>query len=159
MEQKKLAKWLKIVVIGIGICGAFIYGLLIPSCGAALVRDYPEFSYCYMPWLIFLIATAIPCYIALYYAWKIFDNIGKDLSFTRDNAKYLKWISWLAAGDAAYFFLGNIVLWFSGMNHPGIVLYSLIVVFAGIAISVAAAALSHLVLKAAVLQEESDLTV
>ena len=45
------------------------------------------------------------------------------------------------------------------MNHPGIILYSLIVVFAGVAISVAAATLSHLVLKAAKLQEENDLTV
>ena len=45
------------------------------------------------------------------------------------------------------------------MNHPGVILYSLIVVFAGVAVSVASAALSHLVLKAALLQEESDLMV
>ena len=45
------------------------------------------------------------------------------------------------------------------MNHPGVILYSLIVVFAGVAVSVVSAALSHLVLKAALLQEESDLMV
>ena len=45
------------------------------------------------------------------------------------------------------------------MNHPGVILYSLIVVFAGVVVSVASAALSHLVLKAALLHEESDLTV
>ena len=112
-----------------------------------------------MPWLIFLSLTAIPIYIALFFAWKIFANIGNDNSFCKENAGYLKWISWLAGGDAAYFFLGNIVLMFLNMNHPGIVLYSLIVVFAGTAVSVASAALSHLVLKAALLQEENDLTV
>ena len=45
------------------------------------------------------------------------------------------------------------------MNHPGIVLISLIVVFFGSAVAVAAAVLSHLVLKAALLQEQSDLTI
>ena len=159
MEQEKLAKWLKVIIIGIAVCGIFIYAFLIPGYGEMIVHDYPEFAYCYTPWLIFITLTAVPCYIALFFAWKIFTNIGKDNSFSKDNAKYLKWISWLAAGDAAYFFIGNVVLFFLGMNHPGIFLYSLIVVFAGIAISVAAAALSHLVLKAALLQEESDLTV
>ena len=45
------------------------------------------------------------------------------------------------------------------MNHPGVILMLLLVVFAGVAVAVAAAALSHLVKKAAVLQEESDLTI
>ena len=159
MEQKKLARWLKLIVIGIGVCGLFIYGYLIPGYGSVIVDANPEFGYCYIPWLVFLSLTAIPCYIALYFAYRIFTNIENDQSFSKDNAKYLKWISWLAAGDAAYFFIGNVVLLFLNMNHPGILLYSLIVVFAGVAISVAAAALSHLVLKAALLQEESDLTV
>ena len=159
MEQKKLAGWLKAIVIGIGICGIYIYAFIIPGYGEMIVRQNPEFAYCYLPWLVFISGTAIPIYIALFFAWKIFANIGNDDSFCRENAKYLKWVSWLAGGDAAYFFLGNIILSFLGMNHPGIVLYSLIVVFAGVAVSVASAALSHLVLKAAVLQEESDLTV
>ena len=144
MEQKKLAGWLKAIVIGIGICGIYIYASVIPGYGEMLVR---------------LSCTAIPVYIALHFAWKIFANIGNDHSFCEVNAKYLKWISWLAGGDAAYFFLGNIILTFLNMNHPGVILYSLIVVFAGVAVSVASAALSHLVLKAALLQEESDLTV
>lgn len=159
MEQKKLAKWLKLIVIGIALCGIFIYAFLIPSFGNMIVEDNPEFANCYQPWLIFISLTAVPCFAALFIAWKIFSNIGNDLSFSKENAKYLKWISWLAAGDAAYFFIGNVVLFFLGMNHPGIFLYSLILVFAGVAISVAAAALSHLVLKAATLQEENDLTV
>ena len=159
MEQNKLAKWLKVIVAGIAVCGFFIYAFLIPDFGKTIVSDNPEFAYCYQPWLIFISLTALPCYAALFFAWKIFSNIEIDNSFSLQNARYLKWISWLAAGDAAFFFLGNIVLLFLGMNHPGIILYSLIVVFAGVAISVAAATLSHLVLKAAKLQEENDLTV
>ncbi len=159
MEQKKLAGWLKLIVIGIAVCAVYIYAVIIPGYGQMIVRQNPEFGYCYLPLLIFISITSIPIFGALFLALKIFANIGNDRSFCKENADHLKWISWLAGGDAAYFFLGNIVLMFMNMNHPGIVLYSLIVVFAGTAVSVASAALSHLVLKAALLQEESDLTV
>ena len=76
-----------------------------------------------------------------------------------DNARLLKWISWLAAGDSVYFFVGNFVLLLLNMSHPGIVLYSLPVVFVGIAVTVTTAALSHLVRRAAELQKQSDLTI
>ena len=65
----------------------------------------------------------------------------------------------MAAGDSAFFFVGNVILLFCNINHPGIILISMIVVFAGIAITIAAACLSHLVRKAATLQEQSDLTI
>ena len=159
MEQKALSKWLKIIIVGVGICGLVGYFLIIPAFGQSMVRDYPEFSGWYWPWLIFLWGTGIPCYVALFFGWKIAANIGNDRSFSMENAQLLNWISGLAEGDAIYFFIGNIVLWFAGMNHPGVVLAMFLVVFAGVAIAVAAAALSHLVKKAAVLQGESDLTI
>ena len=159
MEQKALSKWLKIIIIGVGICGLVGYFLVIPSFGQSLAMQYPEFSGRYLPWLIFIWLTAIPCYIALFFGWKIAANIGADRSFSVENANLLKWISWLAAGDSIYFFAGNVALLLLGMSHPGVVLASLLVVFAGVAITVAAAALSHLVRKAAALQEESDLTI
>ena len=159
MKQTSLSKWLKIIIIGCSICGLLIYALVMPSIGQTLASENPEISSYFWPWLIFIWVTGIPCYIALFFAWKIAANIGVDKSFSLSNAKLLKWISILAAGDAAFFFLGNIVFLLLNMNHPSIVLLSLIIVFAGVAISVAAAALSHLVMKAADLQEQSDLTI
>ena len=159
MKQTSLSKWLKIIIIGCGICGLLIYALVMPSIGQTLASENPKISSYFWPWLIFIWVTGIPCYIALFFAWKIAANIGVDKSFSLSNAKLLKWISILAAGDAAFFFLGNIVFLLLNMNHPSIVLLSLIIVFAGVAISVAAAALSHLVMKAADLQEQSDLTI
>ena len=159
MEQKALSKWLKVIIVGVGLCGLVVYLFVIPELGREIVGQYPQFKGWYMPWLIFISATAIPCYIALVFGWMIAGNIGRDRSFCMDNAKYLKWISWLAAGDAIYFFAGNVVMLFANMNHPGVIVISLFVIFAGVAIAVAAAALSHLVKKAAVLQEESDLTI
>lgn len=160
MKQTSLAKWLKFIIFGIGICGLIVYALVLPAFGQSFADSYHgEFDNCYWPWLIFLWATGIPCFIALIFAWKIAGNIGADKSFSSANAKLLKWISLLAAGDAAFFFMGNIVYLLLDMNHPGIVLFSLIIEFIGIAIAVASAALSHLVQKATTLQEQSDWTI
>ena len=159
MEQKSLSKWLKLVLLGMGICGLVVYLLIITGYGVSLRAQYPEFANRYWPWLLFLWVSGVPCYIALALGWRIAVNIGRDASFSLANARYLRTVSLLAAGDAAYFFLGNLVLLFLNMSHPGVTLLSLLVVFAGAAVAVAAAALSHLVRKAALLQEENDLTI
>ncbi len=156
MEQKALAKWLKLVVLGVGLCGLAVYLGVIPGYGLSLRSQYPEFSNRFWPWLIFIWVSGIPCYAALALGWRIAGNIGRDRSFSMENARFLRTVSLLAALDTAYFFL---VLLFLNMSHPGVVLLSLLVVFAGAAAAVAAAALSHLVRKAALLQEENDLTV
>lgn len=159
MDQKALARWLKGIIVGIGLCGLLFYAVVVPALADYMREGYPEFSAAVLPWKLFIWCSGIPCFAVLYFAWGIVADIGLDRSFTDENAKRLKWISGLAAGDALFFFLGNILLLFLNMNHPGIVLVSFVVVFIGVAVAVAAAALSHLVTKAAALQEQSDLTI
>lgn len=159
MEQKTLSKWLKCILIGLGVCGLFVYALVFPILGLNLRAEYPEFSNRFWPWLLFIWATGIPCFTALAFSWKIADNIGKDRSFSEQNAKLLKWISGLAAGDACFFFLGNMILFLWNMSHPSVIIASFFAVFAGVAVAVVSAALSHLVKKAATLQEQSDWTI
>jgi len=159
MEQKHLSNWLKLILMGVAICGLVAYALVVPMYGLSLRSQYPEFSNRFWPWVIFIWVSGIPCFTILCYAWKIATNIGNDQSFTNQNASSLKTISILSALDAAFFFVGNIVLLFMNMSHPGILLASLIIVFVGVAVAVASAALSHLVKKAAVLQEQSDWTI
>ena len=159
MNQKSLAVWLKVILIGVGLCGLVVFFVIFPAYGRSLAEEAPEFENRYWPWLVFLWISAVPCYAALVFGWFIACNIGRDRSFSEENAKHLRVISWLAAGDAAFFFTGNIVLLFLDMSHPGVTLASLIVVFGGVAVTVAAAILSHLVRKAAALQEQSDLTI
>lgn len=159
MQQSSLAKWLKIIIIGVGICLTILCMWVIPNLGDSFQMQYPEYSCAFYPWLIFIWLSAIPCYIVLVFAWKIFTNIGKDESFTALNANYLKWISILAAVDSFFFFIGNVILGLLSMNHPGIIIFALFVVTFGFAITIIAAALSHLVMKAADLQTQSDLTI
>lgn len=159
MTQKTIAGWLKGIIIGVALCGLVIYALVIPSVGLSVAAANPEFTNCYYPWLIFICITALPFYAALVLAWKVAANIGRDRSFTMENARWIKSIAVLAVADAMFFFIGNVVLLLLNMSHPGIALLSLIVVFAGIAIAIASAALSYLVKKAALLQEQSDWTI
>ena len=160
MKQTTLSRWLKFIILGVGVCGLIVYTLVVPMMGQTIAAaENGAFDYCFWPWLVFIWATSIPCYIALVFAWKIAGNIGADKSFSLSNAKLLKWISVLAAGDAIFFFGGNIVFLLLNMNHPGIVLFSLVVVFVGVAVAVASADLSHLIMKGAALQEQSDWTI
>ena len=162
MKQSTLARWLKAIVAGVGVCGALVYGLVLPTLGRVLAVDWGlqnGGNTLFWVWLAFLLGTAPAVYAGLVFAWKVAANIGRDRSFSRENAVLLRRIAILAAGDTVYFFLGVLILTLVNWSSPGAVLLSFFVDFTGVAVTVAAAALSHLVLKAAELQEQNDLTI
>ena len=159
MKLKTLSVWIKVILIGFAVCGVIILGAAVPSIGKSIVKAYPEFAAAYMPWMVFLWIAAVPCFVVLVLGWQIASNIASDNAFSSANAKLLRIIAILAAVDAAYFFFGNIVLWLLNMNHPGLVLMSLVVVFLGAAICVASSALSHLTSRAADIEDENRLTI
>ena len=159
MNQKALSVWLKIAVIVLAFIGLCCYVIIIPSYGVSMREQYPEFSNRFLPWLLFLIFTAIPYYFALTICFLISVNVGKGKTFTTKNARYLTWIMIAVAAASIYFFTGNVVLLFLNMSHPGILLLSFLVVLLGFALAIAAAVLSHLVAKAAAIKDENDLTI
>ena len=159
MSQIKLSKWLKFTIIMVAVCGGIVYLYILPFWGNEFVANNPELKNHYWPWLIFIWITGIPCYIALLYGYKITNEIKKDNSFSEKNARLLKRIAFLAAGDSIFFFIGNIIFMALDMSHPGIVLLSLFISFIGGAIAVAAASLSYLAYKSAQMCEESKLTI
>jgi len=159
MQQKSLSNWLKVAIICLAVFGLLVYGIVIPNYGRNLAVQNPDYAHCFWPWMTLLILTAIPCYTALVFGWRIATDIGRDRSFSEANAKRMKWISNLAFGDVILFFFGNTMLLFLGMSHPGVFLLSLLPDMLGVAIAVCAAALSHLIYKSAQLQQDADLTV
>ena len=82
MNQNKLSVCLKVILAVIGVCGLVVYFLILPTCGESLHASFPEFAAWHWPWLIFLWITAIPCYAALFFGWRIACNIGQDKSFS-----------------------------------------------------------------------------
>ena len=159
MAQKTLSNWLKGAILCLALFGLLIFGFVIPSYGLSLASMNPEYAHCFWPWMTLMILVALPCYAALVIGWKIAADIGRDRSFSEENAKRMRWISNLAFADVLLFFCGNILLLFSNMSHPGVMLISLLPDMFGIAVAVCAAALSHLIYKSAQMQQDVDLTI
>lgn len=161
MSSKTFSTLLKIVIIGVALCAVFVYAVIVPDLGLPLAEaGEGEFAYLYTPWLVVIEITALPILAALVLAWIIAVNIGRDKSFCMQNARLLAVIAVLALADVVYFFIAVTVLTLVyKVTHPSVVIFTLIVCFAGVAIAVAAAALSHYARKAAALQEQSDLTI
>ena len=103
--------------------------------------------------------SGVPCFAALWLAFGIFTEIGKNNSFCDKNAKRLGAISHLALLDTAVYIFLAVALCLLGMGHPSVVLVLGAVVLFGISMTVACAALSHLTQKAADLKADSDLTI
>ena len=159
MEIKKLSKLLKFILTGLFVLGLIFYIFIIPLIGKTIVEANPELSNWYLPWLIFLSLTSIPVLLGLFYSSKISKNISYDLAFTEENSKYLKYISRLALIDSVFFFLGNIVMLLLNMNHPSVLILSILISFFGLSLYVIFSILSCFVSKSADLQSENDLTI
>ena len=149
MTQKKLASRLRLLIVCVGIAILLLVTLLLPT-GEGFPRLFHT---------VFWVFAAIPPFIGLGFSWKIAGNIRSNRSFSSDNVRYLHHISTLAAVDAAYLFLGAVLLYIGKYDtFSDLILYTVI---SGIAVvcSVVFAALSHLLQKAVALQNESDLTI
>ena len=56
MKQSTLSRWLKFIIIGVGLCGLVVYGMVIPILGRTIaVYEQGYYDYCYWPWLIFMV--------------------------------------------------------------------------------------------------------
>ncbi len=159
MTQKTFANLLKAVIILAFFCVAAVYALYVPAIAEECRTSYEELAHLYLPALIFLELTAAPVLVALVLSWFIARDIGRDQSFTRVNARRMKAISFLALADIFYFFVGICVLWHFGAASGPMLLLVILICAAGVIAAVCAGALSHLILKAAIMREEQDLTV
>lgn len=159
MKPKTIAVLMRIILIGFALCGIGLLAVAFPSLGMSLVYDNPEFSFAYVPWMTLLCVCAAPCYAILVLGWLIAGNIARGNAFSIADSKLLKAIAVIAGADSLLFLLGNIIYLFLNMNHPGVLLMSLFVVFVGAAVAVASAALSSLTSRAADIQDENSLTI
>ena len=159
MKHVELAKWLKLIVVVIGLFGLVFCFWLIPAFGQDQAEAFPEVAYLFWPCLIFVWMSAVLCYIALFFLWKICDEISKDRSFTAKNARYLQIISRLALVESVLCAVGMIVLFLLNALHPSILLFFVLLIVVGFGVAIVAAIFSRLTLKAAELKQDQDLTI
>ena len=160
MKPKQFSWMMKTVIIALGVFGAAFYFYFVPVGLQALesIKRFTEKSI-FLPWLIGVILTCIPCYAVLVLAWLMAQSVKNDTQFSHKNSGRLKKIAACALADGAFFFLMNIVFLAVGINIPAVALLSLLVLLVAVAFAAVATVLSGMVEKAAVLQEENDLTI
>lgn len=146
MDQKKLAIWLKAISVGCALCGLVLFGFVLPRFLAYVADEVPDLPY--GAWQVFMWVLALPCYAVLVCIWLMSNEIARDNSFSMENAKLLKYIAILAGVDSALLLIGNVVFLITRHSIPTFALVSAFVCFIGMALSVGAACLSHLVHKA-----------
>ena len=172
MKQKELSILLRAVVVLCMLVWLVFANWFGRMLGLAVVDGAYVLAY---PLLLCLML--LPPLVVFWDAWNIFAQIGKNNSFCVENARRLRRISFCALADTVL----DVVLLVYGVVHRfrisaayapsdsffsrldgdvfGAVTRCLFVAIVGVAVTVAAAALSHLTLKAADLQDENDLTI
>lgn len=159
MKQSEIAGWLKGITWAIGLMGAVFFFLLVPMLAGQMKQEYPEAAFLYWPGLAYSFVIAAGCYAVLFQFWRVCREIGRDNSFSKENAAAFKMISRLAAVLAGIWFAGLAGLAWMGYLQPGIMLFLIFAVFMSLVIAICAAALSHLVWKAYELKQENELTI
>ena len=159
MEMKKLARLLQLALIGAAVLGVAVFGVFVPEVGLRTAEANPEYGAAYWPWLIFLWLCAVPCFLSLVPGWRVFGRLAQKNAFCIENGKDMKRIAGLAFFDTALFLVGNVVMAAFGWHHPGLMLAACAVALCGALIGVVAQVLGMLVLDAANLREENDLTI
>jgi hypothetical protein len=159
MKQDAFSKYLKGLVIAMAVLGMLLCVFFVPGFGKDIVKVNPALTYLYYPSLGFVYFTAIPVYIVLWNAWRIFCNIGKNNSFCFENSTRLKNIAYLASADTLLYVAAAIALLSMDALGWNALIFIVIIVFIGFAMAIVCSSLSHLVDKAATLKEENDLTI
>ena len=156
MSSKTLGNLMKVSVFAAVVCGLFLCLFIIPSWGASITGADPEFGGWFWLWLIFVWLFSMPYFTILVYVWKVSSAVIRDTVFTIQTAKWVKTGAVLLLSDAGFLFAGNVVLLLLNMNHPGVLMFSVISFIFAVALALLAAVLSRYLTKAAVLQEESE---
>lgn len=163
MKPKNFSLMMKVVIIMIAVFGALFYFLFVPMMGREMQQFYTNdlayYNKLFYAWIVLIWLTAIPCYAVLVIAWKMAVSVQNDTQFSHKNSGRLSKIALLAIIDGTFFFVMNIVYLFANLNHPGVLIASFLVFLVSVAFSAAAKVLSGMVEKAAILQEENDLTI
>ena len=156
MKRLGLVRALKGALVFMAVMTAVCYLEIFPDRITMAGRMY-GMEWMVAPGIAAVSLSAVPIVIALVLFWRICTEIGRDNSFCHKNARWLSGIGFCALVDTGYCAVGTVTLEF--LAGSPIWLLGTAVCVVGLAIALAAFLLSHLVLKAADLKAENDLTI
>lgn len=158
-KSKRLAVWLRVVVVLVAAFALLFCACMAPAIGERALEKLPELAEMYWIYLIWIWVAFLPVFACLWLFWRVCARIGNEDAFCAANAKALRLIGYLAAGDTVFCLAVTLFLWLSNRMHPSLLIVMAVVLFAGIAVALCALLLARLVEKAAALKLDSDLTV
>ena len=157
MGRVGLVRTLKGVIIFLAAMAALCYLVIFPDYIREMGTEDANVAWLVTPGIAAVSLSAIPIIIALVLFWQICTEIGRDNSFCHKNASRLTGIGFCALVDTGYCAVGTVTL--EIMVGSPIWVTGMMVCTVGLAIALAAFLLSHLVLKAADMKAENDLTI
>ena len=158
MGRVGLVRTLKGAILFLAAMAALCYAVIFPQriqeAGAAY-----NAAWMITPGIVCISISAVPIAIALVLFWQICTEIGRDNSFSAENAKSFAVISRLAALMAAVWFAGVVFLAVVHCLGPEFGIFMILIAFICIVAAVLSAALSHLVYKSYEMRQENELTI
>lgn len=156
MNNKKLALLIKLALMLITLGGIFI-------CGFIYIFTFSLYSYSVTDqtlasaWMIFLLSVSLPCFVLIFYLYKVANLLQNDNLFSIKAADLLKQAALILFFDGIALLIGTIIL--GAMNYAdyaGIVLYSIFWSIAAIVVSLALFVAYKCTHKAAQLEEDCE---
>ena len=157
MKRLGLVRTLKGTILFLAVMAAVCYIGIFPGTIREMGAQNAGTAWLVTPGIVAVSISAAPIAIALVLFWQICTEIGRDNSFCHKNASRLTGIGFCALIDTGYCAVGTVTL--EIMVGSPIWVTGLMVCTVGLSIALAAFLLSHLVLKAADMKAENDLTI
>lgn len=156
MSKRTISVMMKIMMIFIALTGAVCL-IMMRRILDYLLPGYSLITHNF--WLYALYGCAVPCYIALYPAWRIAGNIGKNHSFCKENARYMTFLGILMLLVTVMLFSTNLVYFLMGRSFMAFFFAFFFIIALFFAVTVCAFSLSSLLDNASELQNQSDFTI
>lgn len=121
--------------------------------------DISDYAALRIPGILYGWGIAVFCYAILYQFWKVCVQIGRDNSFSGENARSFVVISRLAFVLAVVWFAGILFLVAKRALGPAFLIFMILLIFINVVIAVLAAALSHLIYKSYEMKQDAELTI
>ena len=157
--NRRPERGMKLAALAAAVLGLLAAFVLLPALASAMLEEYPAYQKWYWPGLVYCWIVLLPGFAGLWEFWKICVQIGRDDSFSQENARSLFRICLLALTMAALLAAGVAALCLLGMGLPALLIAMLGFAAACALVALLANALSQLVRRAAAIKRENDLTI
>ncbi|MBQ3079170.1 MAG: DUF2975 domain-containing protein [Clostridia bacterium] len=143
----------------LAVIGTFVFAFFVPFGAKEIISRNSSMERLFWPYLAYLWAVGIMYYWVIFEFSRVVKRISLDASFCRENARSMKNISAITLATGIWFLMGLALSPLFGAFSMGLLAARCIFAAICFTISLFAHALSRLILRAAEIKAENDLTV